>query len=126
MIHSGTNVDSFDSYWWAAKVVGRTAREKDEEPMHRKVIFITSPRNEDKKVMNKEGFTSVVLCCKKHILRFARKPPEQDCKVKLSLMDAKEWEDGVQMATSGEKEVICTRKNVPLNSSINHQHSLAH
>jgi len=82
----GTGVNSLDSWWWAARVVGRSPSEKHAKPNQRKVQFFG------------ENSASYVAATTKYILPFTAEPPKRDCKNRLPRHQQEEYELGMTLA----------------------------
>ena len=83
----GTSANSLDSWWWAAKVVGRSGSEKDVKPNQRKVAFFG------------DSTCSYVGASSKYLLPFTTTPPKQEAKHRLPRAQFEQWQLGVQMAS---------------------------
>jgi len=82
----GTSANSLDSWWWAAKVVGRSGSEKDSLPKQRKVTFFG------------DATCSYLGASSKYLLPFSTTPPKQEAKHRLPRAQHEQWQLGVQMA----------------------------
>jgi len=81
----GTSLNSIDSYWWAAKVIGRSGVEKDTKPSCRKVSFFG------------DLSCSYLSATSKYILPFTP-TIRQDCKHRLPKNMQEQWNLGTNTA----------------------------